>query len=173
MSSISPALVDTLRNRFGDRFSTSHALREQHGRGESHHTPAIPDVVVFAERTEDVAEIVRLCGKEGVLVIAYGAGTSLEGHLAAVRGGVSIDLSYMSDILRASAEDLDCTVQAGVTREQLNTHLRDLGLFFPIDPGANASIGGMASTRALGTNAVRYGTMHENVLSLTVVLPNG
>jgi D-lactate dehydrogenase (cytochrome) len=173
MSVLSTTLVETLLGRFGDRFSTSLALREQHGRGESHHTPAIPDAVVFAESTAEVAELVRLCAAEDVPVIAYGAGTSLEGHLAAVRGGISIDLSSMAQIVRVSAEDLDCTVQAGVTREQLNTHLRDMGLFFPIDPGANASLGGMASTRASGTNAVRYGTMRENVLSLTVVLPTG
>ncbi len=173
MSALPPALSDALRNRFGEHFSTAQALREQHGRGESHHTPAIPDAVVFAESTDDVAEAVRLCAAEGVPVIAFGTGTSLEGHLTAVRGGVSVDLSRMSKIVRISAEDLDCTVEAGVTREQLNTHLRDMGLFFPIDPGANASIGGMAATRASGTNAVRYGTMRENVLSLTVVLPNG
>lgn len=173
MSALSPALAEALRSRFGDRFSTAEALREQHGRGESHHTPEIPDAVVFAESTEEVAEAVRLCASESTPVIAYGAGTSLEGHLTAVRGGVSIDLTRLSKILRVSAEDLDCTVQAGVTREQLNTHLRDMGLFFPIDPGANASLGGMASTRASGTNAVRYGTMRENVLALTVVLPTG
>ncbi len=167
------SLGETLLQLFGDRFSTAQALREQHGRGESHHTPAIPDAVVFAESTEEVAQTVRLCAAEGVPVIAFGAGTSLEGHLTAERGGVSIDLSRMSKICRAGAEDLDCTVEAGVTREQLNTHLRDMGLFFPIDPGADASIGGMAATRASGTNAVRYGTMRENVLSLTVVLPNG
>lgn len=168
-----PSLGETLLQLFGDRFSTAQALREQHGRGESHHTPAIPDAVVFAESTEEVAQTVRLCAAVGVPVIAFGAGTSLEGHLTAVRGGVSIDLSRMANISRVSAEDLDCTVEAGVTREQLNTHLRDIGLFFPIDPGANASIGGMAATRASGTNAVRYGTMRENVLSVTVVLPNG
>ncbi len=173
MSALSTTLAETLRGRFDDRFSTSQALREQHGRGESHHTPAIPDAVVFAESTEEVAEIVRLSAAENVPVIAYGAGTSLEGHLAAVRGGISVDLSRMARITRVSAEDLDCTVEAGVTREQLNTYLRDAGLFFPIDPGANASLGGMASTRASGTNAVRYGTMRENVLSLTVVLPTG
>ncbi|MBY5734298.1 FAD-binding protein [Rhizobium leguminosarum] len=171
MGILSAELSGQLQARFGDCFSTSQALREQHGRGESHHTPAIPDAVVFAQSTDDVAETVRLCAAAGVPVIAFGAGTSLEGHLTAVRGGVSIDLSQMSQIIRVSAEDLDCTVQAGVTREQLNAHLRDQGLFFPIDPGANASIGGMAATRASGTNAVRYGTMRENVLSLTVVLP--
>ncbi|WP_313760888.1 FAD-binding protein, partial [Rhizobium sp.] len=174
MSSTLPSsLSETLLQLFGDRFSTAQALREQHGRGESHHTPAVPDAVVFAQSTEEVAQIVRLCAADGVPVIAFGAGTSLEGHLTAVHGGVSIDLSRMANISRVSAEDLDCTVEAGVTREQLNTHLRDMGLFFPIDPGANASIGGMAATRASGTNAVRYGTMRENVLSLTVVLPNG
>jgi D-lactate dehydrogenase (cytochrome) len=170
---VDPNLLETLRTRFADRFSDSQALREQHGRGESHHTLALPDAVIFAESTEEVSEIVRLCAERNVPVIPFGAGTSLEGHLAAVRGGISIDLSRMAQVLRVSAEDLDCTVQAGVTREQLNAHLRDLGLFFPIDPGANASIGGMASTRASGTNAVRYGTMRDNVLFLTVVLPSG
>ncbi len=173
MSALPVPFFEALRKRFADRFSTSQALREQHGRGESHHTPAIPDAVIFAETTQEVSEIVRLCAAQSVPVIAFGAGTSLEGHLTAVRGGVSIDLSRMANIKRVSAQDLDCTVEAGVTREQLNTHLRDMGLFFPIDPGANASIGGMASTRASGTNAVRYGTMRESVLGLTVVLPNG
>ncbi|MGH6861436.1 MAG: FAD-binding oxidoreductase [Phyllobacterium sp.] len=170
---MSPDVLDQLRNRFADRFSVSEVLREQHGRGESHHATAIPDAVVFVKSTQEVSEIVSLCAENSVPIIAFGAGTSLEGHLAAVKGGVSIDLSRMSDVLRVSAEDLDCTVQAGVTREQLNTHLRDMGLFFPIDPGANASIGGMAATRASGTNAVRYGTMRENVLALTIVLPSG
>jgi D-lactate dehydrogenase (cytochrome) len=173
MTAPSPALIEILRGRFGERLSMTKALREQHGRGESHHTPQIPDAVIFAESTEDVAEIVRHCAAETVPVIAYGAGTSLEGHLSACDGGISIDLSRMSEILRVNGEDLDCTVQAGVTREQLNSHLRDMGLFFPIDPGANASLGGMTATRASGTNAVRYGTMRENVLSLTVVLPTG
>ncbi|PYE92755.1 D-lactate dehydrogenase (cytochrome) [Rhizobium sp. PP-F2F-G38] len=167
------ALLETLKTRFADRFSASQALREQHGRGESHHTPAIPDAVVFAETTQEVSDIVRLCSQAGVPVIAYGTGTSLEGHLAALQGGISIDLSRMTRILRVGVQDLDATVEAGVTREQLNAHLRDTGLFFPIDPGANASLGGMAATRASGTNAVRYGTMRENVLSLTVVLPSG
>ncbi len=166
-------LLDTLRGRFGSRFSTSQALRDQHGRGESHHAIAAPDAVVMVHSTEEVALLVRDCAAAGVPVIAYGAGTSIEGHLAAVQGGISVDLSQMDAVLRVSAEDMDCTVQAGVTREALNTHLRDQGLFFPIDPGANASIGGMAATRASGTNAVRYGTMREAVLSLTVVLPDG
>ena len=173
MTALPASLSQTLSARFLDRYSIAQAMREQHGRGESHHTTAIPDVVIFAKTTEEVSEIVRLCAENGVPVIAFGAGTSLEGHLTAVRGGVSIDLSRMSSINRISAEDLDCTVEAGVTREQLNTHLRDMGLFFPIDTGANASLGGMAATRASGTNAVRYGTMRENVLGLTVVLPTG
>jgi D-lactate dehydrogenase (cytochrome) len=166
-------LLANLEAQFEDRFSRSLALREQHGRGESYHSVKSPDAVVFVETTEEVADIVRQCADAGMPVIAYGAGTSLEGHLSAVEGGISVDLSRMNAVLRVSPEDLDCTVQAGVTREDLNSYLRDLGLFFSIDPGANASIGGMAATRASGTNAVRYGTMRENVLSLTVVLPDG
>jgi D-lactate dehydrogenase (cytochrome) len=173
VSVLPPAFAAELESRFGDRFSKAEALREQHGRGESYHASAAPDAVFFAETTEEVADVVRLCAAHQVPVIPYGAGTSLEGHLSAVRGGISIDLSRMNQVLRVSAEDLDCTIEAGVTREQLNTWLRDSGLFFPIDPGANATLGGMASTRASGTNAVRYGTMRENVLSLTVVLPSG
>jgi len=173
MTRLSTALSQSLQSLLGERFSTSTALREQHGQGEAHHAAALPDAVAFAETTEEVSKIVRLCADESVPVIAFGAGTSLEGHLAAVQGGVSIDLSRMSKILRVSPEDLDCSVEAGVTREQLNADLRDMGLFFPIDPGANASLGGMAATRASGTNAVRYGTMRENVLGLTVVLPSG
>lgn len=173
MTSLSPPLLQALHALLGDRFSTSVALREQHGRGETHHAAALPAAVAFAETSAEVSEVVKLCASENIPVIAFGAGTSLEGHLSAVRGGVSIDLSRMSKITRVSAEDLDCTVEAGVTREQLNAYLRDSGLFFPIDPGANASLGGMAATRASGTNAVRYGTMRENVLGLTVVLPNG
>ncbi len=173
MDTLTPSLLDRLRTRFADRFSVSQTLREQHGHGESHHEAALPDAVVFPETTEEVAEIVKLCAAHRVPVVPFGAGTSLEGHLSALHGGISIDLSRMNRVLRVSAADLDCTVQPGVTREALNHYLHDKGLFFPIDPGANASIGGMASTRASGTNAVRYGTMRENVLALTMVLADG
>lgn len=173
MDILTPSFLERLQARFAERFSISQALREQHGHGESHHEAPPPDAVIFAETTEEVAEIVKLCAAHNVPVIPFGAGTSLEGHLSAVRGGISVDLSRLNQVLRVSEADLDCTVQAGVTREELNQYLHDKGLFFPIDPGANASIGGMASTRASGTNAVRYGTMRENVLALTVVLPDG
>ena len=157
----------------GDRLQLGEAVRLQHGSSETHFAAAPPDAVVFPASTEEVVEIVRLCGEMEVPIIAFGAGTSLEGNVTPVRGGISLDMSEMNAILAVNAEDFDCTVQAGVRREQLNEHLRDMGLFFPIDPGANATIGGMASTRASGTNAVRYGTMREAILSLRVVTPDG
>ena len=172
-SAIEDPLVDELRALLGERLSTSAAVREQHGHDESYHPTYPPDAVAFATSTEEVAEIVKLCAARKRPVIAFGTGTSLEGHVAALHGGISIDMSRMNEVLEVNAEDLDCRVQAGVTRKQLNTYLRDTGLFFPIDPGADASLGGMTATRASGTNAVRYGTMRETVLGLTVVLADG
>jgi len=167
------AFSEALSAHFGERFSTSQAVREHHGRDESAYDPMLPDAVVFAQSTEDVVATVKLCDAFEVPLIAYGSGSSLEGHLLAVKGGVTIDLSRMNAVLAVDAEDLSATVQAGVTRKQLNQAIRDTGLFFPIDPGADASLGGMSATRASGTNAVRYGTMRENVLSLTVVTAQG
>jgi D-lactate dehydrogenase (cytochrome) len=170
---LSDAFIAELNARFGKRFSQGESIRMQHGRDESVHAPALPDGVVFVESTEEVAELMRLCQKHHTPVIPYGAGSSVEGHLLAVHGGISIDLSGMNQVLAIHAEDLDATVQAGVTRMQLNGDLKGTGLFFPIDPGADASLGGMAATRASGTNAVRYGTMRDNVLGMTVVLADG
>ena len=167
------SMLDALKARLGDRCSTAAAVREQHGRDESPYPVTPPDAVVFCESTDDVAFVVGLAAEHGVPVIPFGIGSSLEGHLLAVQGGVSVDLSRMNRIVRVNPEDLTVTVEAGVTREQLNREIKDTGLFFPIDPGANATIGGMAATRASGTNAVRYGTMRENVLGLTVVTASG
>ena len=167
------AITAELHKRFGNRVVTSLAVREQHGHTTTWIPNQAPDVVVYPESTEDVAEIVRLCAAHDVPVVPFGTGTSLEGHVNAPFGGVCIDTSEMKRVVAVHEEDLDCVVQPGVTRKQLNEYLRDKGLFFPIDPGADASIGGMVATRASGTNAVRYGTMKDNVLSLTVVTPNG
>jgi D-lactate dehydrogenase (cytochrome) len=166
-------LVDRLTARFGSRFSMAEAVRLHHGKDESSHPPMPPDGVVFAESTTEVAEILALCNAHRTPVIAYGTGTSLEGHILAVQGGICIDLSALNQVLAVRTEDMDATEQCGVTRKQLNAALNGTGLFFPIDPGADASLGGMAATRASGTNAVRYGTMRENVLGLTAVLADG
>ncbi|MCH6564951.1 MAG: FAD-binding protein [Proteobacteria bacterium] len=165
--------IAQLRELLGDRISTVDSVLQQHGRGESWHPTQAPDAVCFAQSNEEVAQIVRLCAESQTPIIAYGTGTSLEGQVQAVNGGICIDLSQMDAVLEVNTEDMDCRVQAGVTRRQLNLYLRDTGLFFPIDPGADTSIGGMAATRASGTNAVRYGTMRENVLALTVVTASG
>ena len=162
-----------LAARFGARFHTSLAMREQHANMATSVNRQPPDAVVFPQSTDEVVEVVTLCAQGGVPVIPFGTGTSFEGHVNAPFGGVCVDLSQMNRVLAVHAEDLDCVVEPGITRKALNTHLRDTGLFFPIDPGADASIGGMASTRASGTNAVRYGTMKDNVLALTVVMPDG
>jgi len=170
---LSPQLIDALRAVVGDRVSTASAVREHHARDMSYHPAAAPDAVVYAHSTEEVSEVVRLCAANQVPVIAFGTGTALEGHVQALHGGVTIDMTQMAEVLEVNAEDLNCRVQAGITRKTLNEHLRDTGLFFPIDPGADASVGGMTATRASGTNAVRYGTMRENVLGLTAVMSDG
>lgn len=166
-------MLASLKQRFGDRFSVAHAVREHHGRDESPYPDMLPDAVVYALSTQDVVFVVNACSEHGIALIPYGAGSSLEGHLLAIEGGVSLDVSGMNQVVALNTEDLTVTVQPGMTRKQLNEYLRDTGLFFPIDPGADASLGGMASTRASGTNAVRYGTMRENVLGLEVVTAQG
>ncbi len=170
---VPPAFLDALQARFGGQCSQAQAVREQHGRDEGSMQAPPPSAVVFAESTQDVMDAVRLAAQHGVPVIPYGAGSSLEGHLLAIQGGISIDVSRMNRLLSVDADDLTVTVQPGITRKQLNEAIKDTGLFFPIDPGADASIGGMAATRASGTNAVRYGTMRENVLALEVVTAAG
>ncbi|MCX7560955.1 FAD-binding protein [Sulfitobacter sp. F26204] len=167
------AALGVLKQQFGERFQTGQAIRAQHGHTTTWIENQIPDGVVFAHSTEEVSEIVKVCAAHRVPIIAFGTGTSLEGHVNAPIGGISIDLSQMDKVLEVNAGDLDCRVQPGVTREALNTHLRDSGLFFPIDPGANASIGGMTATRASGTNAVRYGTMKDNVVNVEAVMADG
>lgn len=166
-------LIEALRGLLGDRLSTAKAVREHHGDDLSFHPMSAPDAVAFAKSTEEVSEIVKLCAAHNRPIVAFGAGTSLEGQVQAPPGGICIDLGGMDEILEVNQADLDCRVQAGVTRKTLNTHLRDTGLFFPIDPGADASLGGMAATSASGTNAVRYGTMRDNVMGLTIVLADG
>ena len=170
---VPPALLDALAARFGGQCSTALSVREQHGRDEGSLQAPPPAAVVFAESTRDVQDALRLASEFGVPVIPFAAGSSLEGHLLAVQGGISLDVNRMQQVLSVNAEDLTVTVQPGITRKQLNEAVKDTGLFFPIDPGADASIGGMAATRASGTNAVRYGTMRENVLALEVVLASG
>jgi D-lactate dehydrogenase (cytochrome) len=170
---VPPAVIAALKAQFGDRCSTAMAVREQHGRDESSFQVPPPAAVVFTESTQDVAEAVKLAAAHDVPVIPFGVGSSLEGHLLAVQGGISIDVSRMNKVLAINPEDLTVTVQPGVTRKQLNDEIKSTGLFFPIDPGADASIGGMSATRASGTNAVRYGTMRENVLALEVVTASG
>jgi len=170
---IPEAVFAALHARFETRFSCAPAVCEHHGRDESPYPVMAPDAVVYAQNTDEVAFVAQLCNQHRVPLIPYGAGSSLEGHLLAIEGGISLDLSRMDQVVSVNSEDLTATVQAGVTRKALNEHIRDTGLFFPIDPGADASLGGMAATRASGTNAVRYGTMRENVVALTVVTADG
>jgi len=166
-------VVGILAQRFGRRLSTGQAIREQHSHTTTYIPSQLPDAVVFVENAEEVKLVVRACAEHKVPIIAFGAGTSLEGHVNAPSGGISIDMTGMNRLLSVNREDLDCTVEPGITREDLNVALRDTGLFFPIDPGANATLGGMTATRASGTNAVRYGTMRDNVIAVTAVTAAG
>jgi D-lactate dehydrogenase (cytochrome) len=167
------AVISAARDRLGDRLTTNAALREQHSHGEDAQPPSLPDAVAFILTTAEAADVLGLCHAHGVPVTAFGAGTSLEGHVTPVRGGISLDLSRMTRVLEVNQPDMDCRVEAGVTRQQLNAYLRDQGLFFPVDPGSECTIGGMCATRASGTGAVRYGTIRENVLGMTVALADG
>jgi D-lactate dehydrogenase (cytochrome) len=168
------ATIAALRDLLGERLSLNASLREQHSHGEDTNPPVLPDAVAFIETSEEAGRVLAICHQSGTPVVPFGAGTSLEGHVTPVRGGISVDLSRMTDIIEVNPQDMDCRIQAGVTRPQLNQHLRDQGLFFPVDPGTAAcTIGGMCATRASGTNAVRYGTIRENVLGLTVALADG
>lgn len=167
------AAIAALRDLLGDRLTTATALREQHSRGEDLSAPVLPDAVAFPHSTEEVSRLLAICDAHGVPVVPFGAGTSLEGHVTPWRGGISLDLSRMDRVIEVNDADMDCLVEPGVTRQALNALLRDRGLFFPVDPGSHATIGGMCATRASGTNAVRYGTMRENVLGLEAVLADG
>ena len=176
MNASAPAIaqvIASIRGFLGERLSTAQAMREQHSRGEDTTPPTLPDAVAFVQTTDEVSRIMVLCHQHGVPVVPFGAGTSLEGHVNPVRGGISLDLSQMTAVLELNTEDMDCLIEPGVTRQALNDFLRAEGLFFPVDPGSHCTIGGMCATRASGTNAVRYGTIRENVLALEVVLADG